>query len=375
MTNDDVTSLSETALHALHQELGAKMVPFAGYSMPVQYPLGVLKEHLHTREQAGLFDVSHMGQLLITGPNVVADLEALIPIDIAAMAINAQCYGVLPNAEGGLLDDLIVTRWAEDQFFVVVNAGCKHDDIAHMQAQCPDLQIEHLTDQGLLALQGPEADVVMGQLAPDACALIFMNGLHTQIEGIDCYITRSGYTGEDGFEISAPNTGLEAIARKLLSFDAVEAIGLGARDSLRLEAGLCLYGHDMNTETSPIEAGLLWSINKSRRTDGSKPGGFLGADKILTHIATGPDKKRVGLKVYGRAPVREGAEIVDENDQVIGRVTSGGFAPTLNEPIAMGYVDAPHFELGSQCYAIVRNKKILVEVVKTPFVPQRYFRG
>jgi aminomethyltransferase len=367
--------LKTTPLDTLHRELGAKMVPFAGYSMPVQYPLGVLKEHLHTREKAGLFDVSHMGQVIVSGDDVVASMEQLIPIDIEALGINSQRYGVLPNEQGGLLDDLIVTRWAEDTLFIVVNAGCKEQDLAHFKAQCPQLNFNLLQDQALLALQGPAAVDIMAELAPAVCELTFMHGLRVSMDGADCYITRSGYTGEDGFEISVPATQAEALARKLLSFEQVEAIGLGARDSLRLEAGLCLYGHDMDEQTSPIEAGLLWSISKSRREGGEKVGGFTGAEKIFQHIRDGVPQKRVGLKITGRAPVREGAELVNESGKVVGRVTSGGFGPSFNAPLAMGYVNEPLFALGSQLFARVRKKQIPVEVVKTPFVAQRYYRG
>ncbi|WP_101759185.1 glycine cleavage system aminomethyltransferase GcvT [Oceanicoccus sp. KOV_DT_Chl] len=370
--------LLTTPLNDLHLKLGAKMVPFAGYNMPVQYPLGVLKEHLHTREQAGLFDVSHMGQLTIKGAGIAQALETLIPVDIAALGQFKQTYGVLTNEQGGILDDLIITRWAEDEFFLVVNAGCKQQDIAHLQQHLPGFEFNIMDQHALLALQGPQARAVMDQLAPAASELRFMNGCFANInlngEAINCFITCSGYTGEDGYEISVPAAHATTLAEKLLAFDAVEAIGLGARDSLRLEVGLCLYGHDMNETISPIEAGLLWSISKSRRSGGEKAGGFLGADAIFTQISKGTSRKRVGLKIDGRAPVREGAELVNAEGEVIGKVCSGGFGPTLGGPVAMGYVPTELSAVGSKMFALLRNKQIPVEVVKMPFVPQNYVR-
>ncbi len=372
------TELLTTPLNALHLKLGAKMVPFAGYNMPVQYPLGVLKEHLHCREQAGLFDVSHMGQLSIKGGGIAHALEKLIPVDIAALGQFKQTYGVLTNEAGGILDDLMITRWADDEFFLVVNAGCKQLDIAHLQQQLPGFEFTLMTQHALLALQGPQARSVMDQLAPAASELRFMNGCFADInindEAINCFITCSGYTGEDGYEISVPAAQASALAQTLLNFEQVEAIGLGARDSLRLEVGLCLYGHDMNETISPIEAGLLWSISKSRRRGGAKEGGFLGADAILAQIANGAHKKRVGLKVGGRAPIREGAELVNEAGDVIGNVTSGGFGPSLGGPVAMGYVPSELSAIGSKLLVALRKKLIPVEVVKMPFLPQNYVR-
>ncbi len=370
--------LLATPLNALHRELGAKMVPFAGYDMPVQYPLGVLKEHLHTREQAGLFDVSHMGQVRIKGAGITAALEKLVPVDLGQLPPFKQTYAVLTNEAGGILDDLIITRWADDEFFLVVNADCKQQDIAHLQKHLPGFEIEIMDQHALLALQGPQARSVMDELLPAATELRFMGGCFDSLEldgdSTQCFITCSGYTGEDGYEISVPADKAVALAQKLLAFEQVEAIGLGARDSLRLEVGLCLYGHDMNTETTPIEAGLIWSISKSRRAGGEKEAGFLGADIILQQIADGAPRKRVGFKISGRAPVREGAELVNADGEIIGSVTSGGFGPTLGGPVAMGYVDKDYAAIGSQFFVLLRKKQIPVEVVKMPFVSQNYAR-
>ncbi len=370
--------LLQTPLNDLHIELGAKMVPFAGYNMPVQYPLGVLKEHLHTREQAGLFDVSHMGQVRIKGAGITEALEKLVPVDLGQLPLFKQTYAVLTNEAGGILDDLIITRWADDEFFLVVNAGCKQQDIAHLKQHLPGFDIEVMDQHALLALQGPQARSVMDELLPAATELRFMGGCFDSLEldgeSTQCFITCSGYTGEDGYEISVPADKAVALAQKLLAFEQVEAIGLGARDSLRLEVGLCLYGHDMNTETTPIEAGLIWSISKSRRAGGEKEAGFLGAETILQQITDGAPRKRVGFKISGRAPVREGAELVNVDGKVIGTITSGGFGPTTGGPVAMGYVEQDYAAVGSQLFALLRKKQIPVEVVKMPFVPQNYVR-
>mgnify|MGYP000126482140 FL=1 len=371
----DTTDLKATPLKALHMELGARMVPFAGYDMPVQYPEGIKTEHLHTREHAGLFDVSHMGQVVITGEGVAAALEKLVPVELERLGINKQTYALFTNEQGGILDDLMIVRWAEDCFLLVVNAACKEQDIAYLRSNLPGLEVEYLEGRGLLALQGPAAASVMAQLAPGVRELVFMTGSRVTLEGADCYITRSGYTGEDGFEISVPAGSAEALARKLVSFEHVKAIGLGARDSLRLEAGLCLYGHDLDTETTPIQASLLWSISKSRRADGAKAGGFPGADIIFNEQANGASRKRVGLKVEGRAPVREGAELVNAEGAQVGMVTSGGFGPSLEAPLAMGYVATDYAAIGTELHAIVRGKPLPVTVEKMPFVPQRYYRG
>lgn len=373
-----MSDLLQTPLHDLHTELGAKIVPFAGYSMPVQYPLGVLKEHLHTRQQAGLFDVSHMGQVRIKGAGITEALEKLVPVDLATLAPFKQTYAVLTNEAGGILDDLIITRWADDEFFLVVNAGCKQQDIAHLQQHLQGFEIEVMDQHALLALQGPQARSVMDELMPAATELRFMTSCFgsLELEGdtIDCFISCSGYTGEDGYEISLPADKAVALTKKLLSFEPVEAIGLGARDSLRLEMGLCLYGHDINTETTPIEAGLIWSISKSRRAGGEKQAGFLGADTILQQIADGASRKRVGLQISGRAPLREGVELVNADGKVIGQITSGGFGPSLGGPVAMAYVDTDYAAIGTEFFALLRKKQIPVAVVKMPFMPQNYVR-
>lgn len=369
--------LAQTPLHGLHLELGGKMVPFAGYEMPVQYKsMGIIKEHLHTRAQAGLFDVSHMGQLILSGDGVAQAMEKLVPVDVEALGIDKQTYALFTNEEGGIRDDLIITKWAENQLFVVVNAACKEQDIAHLRVNLdPQINLQPLSDQALLALQGPAAKEVMAVLAPATTELVFMSGCAVEMEGVRTYVTRSGYTGEDGFEISLPAQHADKIARRILSFEQVEAIGLGARDSLRLEAGLCLYGHDLDTQTSPIEAALSWSISKSRRTGGDKEGGFIGAQVILSQMMNSVTQKRVGFKVEGRVPVREGAQLVDADGNPVGRVTSGGFAPSLNAAVAMGYVSNEQAQLGTELHALVRDKRIPVKVVKMPFVPQHYFRG
>ncbi|NMX94932.1 MULTISPECIES: glycine cleavage system aminomethyltransferase GcvT [unclassified Pseudomonas] len=370
-------TLLKTPLHALHLELGARMVPFAGYDMPVQYPLGVMKEHLHTREQAGLFDVSHMGQIRLTGANAAKALETLVPVDIIDLPVGMQRYAMFTNEQGGILDDLMVANLGNDELFLVVNAACKDQDLAHLRQHIGEqCQIEPLFEErALLALQGPAAVKVLARLAPEVTKMTFMQFAPLRLLGVECYVSRSGYTGEDGFEISVPAANAESLARSLLAEAEVAAIGLGARDSLRLEAGLCLYGHDMNSETTPIEASLLWAISKVRRADGARAGGFPGADRIFTQQQTGISRKRVGLLPQERTPVREGAEIVDENGTVIGTVCSGGFGPSLGGPLAMGYLDMAYTALDSQVSALVRGKKVPLRVSKMPFVPQRYFRG
>ncbi len=371
-----MADLLRTPLHGLHQELGARMVPFAGYDMPVQYPLGVLKEHLHTRQAAGLFDVSHMGQLVIEGPGVEQALEAIIPVDLVNLPDNKQSYGLLCNAVGGILDDLIITRWGHECFFVVINAACVDTDIPHIEAHLPEgVSLNFMQGRGLLALQGPQAADVLATIAPDCRGLTFMSGAHIAVAGVMCYVTRSGYTGEDGFEISIPAESTEAIARALLADERVEAIGLGARDSLRLEAGLCLYGHDLDATTSPVEAGLWWSISKARRDDGDRPGGFLGAEAIFSQREAGVTRRRVGLQINSKAPVREGAELFDASGNKVGVVTSGGFGPSLGAPVAMAYVASECAELGSELLAQVRNKQVPVTVCKMPFVAQNYYRS
>jgi len=368
--------LSLTPLHQLHVEKKAKLVAFCGYEMPVSYPMGVLNEHLHTRSNAGLFDVSHMGQVLIQGDNAAQKLEALLPLNLQDMPINQQVYTLLLNNLGGILDDLIITHWQENTFFLVVNAACKQKDIAYFkQALDSSLEINELSDRALLALQGPQAVEVLASLNPDVSQLVFMQGMHTELCGVECFITRSGYTGEDGFEISLPADRARQVADILLSADSVELIGLGARDSLRLEAGLCLYGQDMNESTTPSEASLNFAINKIRRSGEARQGGFPGAEVVLPQIPAKVQKKRVGLLVQGRVPVRQGIEIESRDGCSIGSVTSGGFAPSLNQPIAMAYIDKAHSSIDTTLVARVRGKAVAVKVVKMPFVPQRYYRG
>ncbi|NVZ64670.1 glycine cleavage system aminomethyltransferase GcvT [Pseudomonas gingeri] len=370
-------NLLKTPLHALHLQLGARMVPFAGYDMPVQYPLGVMKEHQHTREQAGLFDVSHMGQIRLVGAAAAKALEALVPVDIIDLPVGMQRYAMFTNETGGILDDLMVANLGNDELFLVVNAACKDQDLAHLQQHLGHLcEVQPLFEErALLALQGPAAVSVLARLAPEVTRMTFMQFAAVRLLGVDCYVSRSGYTGEDGFEISVPAASAESLARSLLAEREVEAIGLGARDSLRLEAGLCLYGHDMNTETTPIEASLLWAISKTRRADGARAGGFPGAEQIFAQQQQGVRRKRVGLLPQERTPVREGAEIVDQDGTVIGSVCSGGFGPTLGAPLAMGYLDSAHCPLDSEVWAIVRGKRVPLKVSKMPFVPQRYYRG
>ncbi|MGB0866336.1 MAG: glycine cleavage system aminomethyltransferase GcvT [Granulosicoccaceae bacterium] len=367
-------ALLKTPLHDLHLELGGKMVGFAGYSMPVQFPLGIMGEHKHTRAKAGLFDVSHMGQVTVRGETPAQDFESLVPVDVIGIAPLTHRYALFTNKQGGIDDDLMISN-AGDYLFVVVNAACKERDLAYMQANLPKCDVELIEDRALLAIQGPAAAAVMARLAPDTASMVFMDWRPMQIAGIDCFIGRAGYTGEDGFEISVPADQADAFARQLLAEEEVEAIGLGARDSLRLEAGLCLYGHDLDTTTSPVEASLLWAMQKVRRADGERAGGFPGAEVIMKHLAEGVGRKRVGLKVAGRAPVREGAELQDGQGTTIGAVTSGGFGPTLEAPVAMGYVATEFAKLGTELVAIVRNREIAVTVEKMPMVEQRYFRG
>ncbi|MDD2060470.1 glycine cleavage system aminomethyltransferase GcvT [Pseudomonas sp. GD03860] len=370
-------TLLKTPLHALHLELGARMVPFAGYDMPVQYPLGVMKEHLHTREQAGLFDVSHMGQIRLVGADAAKALETLVPVDIIDLPVGMQRYAMFTNENGGILDDLMVANLGNDELFLVVNAACKDQDLAHLRTYIGDrCQIQPLFEErALLALQGPAAVKVLERLAPAVAKMTFMQFQPVQLLGADCFVSRSGYTGEDGFEISVPADQAEALARRLLDEPEVAAIGLGARDSLRLEAGLCLYGHDMNAQTTPIEASLLWAISKVRRADGARAGGFPGAEQIFTQQQQGVARKRIGLLPQERTPVREDAEIVNEAGTVIGKVCSGGFGPTLAGPVAMGYVDSAYTALDTPVWAIVRGKRVAMKVSKMPFVAQRYYRG
>jgi aminomethyltransferase len=366
--------LARTPLHALHLELGARMVPFAGYEMPVQYPNGILKEHLHTRTAAGLFDISHMGQVRLAGSQARAALESLVPVDVVDLGVGRQRYALFTNETGGILDDLMIANFG-DHLFLVVNAACKAQDVDHLRAHLGQrCEVEALTDRALLALQGPQAGAVLARLAPDTATMTFMTVGRVTLAGAPCFISRSGYTGEDGFEISVPAERAEALARALLAEPEVAPIGLGARDSLRLEAGLCLYGHDLDTTTSPVEADLAWALSKSRRAGGARPGGYPGAAAILQQIADGVARKRVALRPQGRMPIREGSEVVDEQGRVVGKVTSGGFGPTVGAPIAMGYVEVRFAKAGMALHAIVRNQRVPLSVTALPFVPTRYKR-
>ncbi|MCP4433836.1 MAG: glycine cleavage system aminomethyltransferase GcvT [Gammaproteobacteria bacterium] len=369
-----MSELKHTPLHALHLELGARMVPFAGYDMPVQYKLGLIREHQHTREQAGLFDVSHMGQVRLSGANAATAMEKLVPVDVVDLAEGNQRYAVFTNEQGGILDDLMITN-AGDHLFVVVNAACKDQDIAHMRNGLGD-DVEHeVLDRALLALQGPAAAKVLARFAPDCSNMLFMDATSLSIDGAECFVSRSGYSGEDGYEISIANHDAEHIARLLLAETEVQAIGLGARDSLRLEVGLCLYGHDLDSETTPIESSLLWALSKARRADGERPGGYPGAEVIHRHQAQGVSQKRIGLRGQSRVPVREGAELVDAEGRIIGKVTSGSFGPTVGAPIAMGYLETGFAVVDTEVFAMVRGKPLAMAVAKMPFVPQRYYRG
>ncbi len=362
-------------LDGLHRELGGRMVPFAGYDMPVQYPDGIIAEHQHTREAAGLFDVSHMGQVRIHGAGATGALEALLPVDLEGLDTHAQVYALLTNDDGGVRDDLIITRWDDDTFFLVINAACKEADVAYMRERLPDFALDELEDRALLALQGPQARDVVSALVPAAAELTFMRGCPAELEGEEIYVTCSGYTGEDGFELSIPAASAEAVARKLLADERVKLIGLGARDSLRLEAGLCLYGHELSETTTPVEAGLMWSISKARRADGERAGGFPGAEAIFAAQAAGVDRRRVGLKVDGKRPVREGQRVLNSEGGDVGVITSACVGPTAGAPIAMATVLADYREPGTSLSVDVRGKPLPVTVSKMPFVPQRYFRG
>ncbi|HEX8168338.1 MAG TPA: glycine cleavage system aminomethyltransferase GcvT [Beijerinckiaceae bacterium] len=372
-------SLLKTPLHAEHEVLGARMVPFAGYAMPVQYPTGILSEHVWTREHAGLFDVSHMGQAALVGPDhatTAKALEALVPADILNLKPGRQRYTQLLSDDGGILDDLMVARpgnpLQDGELLLVVNASTKEDDYAHMAAHLPaGVELRRFDDRALLALQGPQAEAVLARLAPDVASLAFMEVTQTMIGAIPAHVSRSGYTGEDGFEISLPADRAAELWRLLLEDEQVKPVGLGARDSLRLEAGLCLYGHDIDTATSPVEAGLTWSIQKRRREEG----GFPGAARIQREIAEGPARVRVGLRPEGRAPAREGTAITTPDGRAVGIVTSGGFGPTVNGPVAMGYVAREAAQPGTELHLVVRGKPLPAKVAAMPFAPHRYKRG
>jgi aminomethyltransferase len=374
--------LRQTPLHKLHVELGGRMVPFAGYQMPLQYPLGILKEHLHTRKAAGLFDVSHMGQISLRSKSgAIADaaraLEQLVPADIVGIAQNRQRYALFTNAAGGILDDLMVANRG-DHLALVVNAACKDADEAHLRAHLSKAcEITRLDQKALLALQGPASEAILVKLSPDVAAMRFMDVRTVSLAGATCEVSRSGYTGEDGFEISVPADKAEDLARALLADPSVMPIGLGARDSLRLEAGLCLYGQDIDQATNPAEAALEWSIQKSRRTGGSRAGGFPGADIILPQLEAGASRRRVGLRPEGRAPVRTGAALFTEDSGAtpVGSVTSGVFGPSADAPVATGYVPAALAKSGTTLQADLRGNRIAVTVCDLPFISHRYKRN
>lgn len=369
--------LKQVPLDALHRSLGARMVPFAGYDMPVQYPAGILAEHTHCRTAAALFDVSHMGQATLTGADVVGALESLTPGSLKELKPGRQRYTLLMNDEGGIRDDLMVCNLGHtadglQKWFVVVNAGCKDADFAHMQAAFGDrVTIERHEDRALIALQGPKAGAVLAHFAPASASMVFMDAGPLEICGVPCFATRSGYSGEDGFEISIPGDQAEHVVRQLLDHADVQPVGLGARDSLRLEAGLPLYGSDIDTTTSPVEAALEFALGKRRKAEG----GFPGFATVTDHLTNGTTRRRVGILVEGRAPARAHTEIQSTDGQTIGEVTSGGFGPSVNGPIAMGYVASAYAEPGTALSLIVRGKALPARVVTLPFVEQRYYRG
>ena len=373
--------LKRTPLHHLHTELGARMVPFAGYEMPVQYGNGILKEHLHVRAAAGLFDVSHMGQLAIRprrGPmaDAAIALESVVPADLLGLATGRQRYALLTNEQGGICDDLIIGRM-DDRFLVIANAACKKTDEAYLrQVLATKCEIDRLDGHALLALQGPMAEEVLAAFVPDVAGMRFMDMRAINIFAANCIVSRSGYSGEDGFEISVPAAVAETVARKLLGNPHVAMIGLGARDSLRLEAGLCLYGSDMDTVTTPVEAALEWSIQPSRRSGGQRANGFPGADIILDQLKNGTPRRRVGLRPEGRAPIRHGTQLFRDAQSVdvIGVVTSGGFGPTINAPIAMGYVTTATTQADVSIFAELRGERLSVRLAKLPFIALKYKR-
>ncbi len=374
-----MSDLLRTPLYALHLELGAKMVPFAGYEMPVQYGLGVMKEHQHCRGKAGLFDVSHMGQVRVAGKSyaqAAAALETLVPVDIIGLGEDRQRYGFFTNDAGGIGDDLMLSNRG-DHVSVVVNAACKADDIAYMRSALQaEIEVIEITGRALLALQGPSAEAVLATLNPSVRDMAFMDVATVDLNGAECWVSRSGYTGEDGFEISVPEAMAPDLARALLAHDDVEAIGLGARDSLRLEGGLCLYGHDIDTGTTPVEAALTWAIQKVRRAGGARAGGYPGADVIKKQMSEGAARKRVGLIPEGRAPMREGVQLFADETATdpIGHITSGGFGPTVGHPVAMGYVAAAQSAKGNVVYGELRGKRLPLTVSAMPFTPANFKR-
>ena len=359
--------LKQTPLYPLHLKLGAKMVPFAGYEMPVHYSQGIIHEHLHCRRHAGFFDISHMGQCLVLGDNAASELEHLTPSDITGLKIGAQKYTVLTNNEGGIIDDIIITR-IDSGLMIIVNAACKDKDFKYLESRLSGhCTFKELPDQALLALQGPAAATVIARFSKQAAGLLFMQACATEINGISCTLSRCGYTGEDGFEISVANQYAQQLANLLLAEDEVEAMGLGARDTLRLEAGLCLYGHELTEAVTPVEAGLQWLFKKGHKQ-------FPGADKILHQLQHGSEKIRAGLLVESKVPVREGSVVVNNEDNVAGYVTSGSFSPSLNKPIAMALLDRNVACPGNTLHALVRDRKVAVTVTNLPFIPPRYLR-
>ncbi len=379
MSQPAAPALLQTPLHDWHLRHGARLVPFAGYAMPVQYASGLMAEHKQCRESAALFDVSHMGQLRLVGAEAAAALETLLPVDVVDLGVGKQRYAFFTNASGGLLDDLMIVRPAPEagfgDLFLVVNAGCKEADIRHLRTHIGHrCQVLPMPERALLALQGPKAVDALARLHPGVAALVFMSGGVFELAGAPCFVTRSGYTGEDGFEISVPAAAAVALADALLAQPEVQAAGLGARDTLRLEAGLCLYGHDINETTSPVEAGLTWAIQKVRRPGGARAGGYPGAAAIEGQLAGAPPSKRVGLVGLERVPVREGAPIVDAHGRKLGTVTSGTLAPTVNQCVAMAYLPLNHALPHHEVYAEVRGKRLPMRVTAMPFNPHRYRR-
>jgi aminomethyltransferase len=372
-------TLQKTPLYELHQEFGAKLTEFAGYQMPVQYGLGILGEHQHTRTKAGLFDVSHMGQVILSGRSykeIALAFEKLLPMDVLGLEAGRQRYGFLTTDSGGILDDLMFSNRG-DHIFVVLNAACKGSDIMHLKSLLePDIAVQEIENRALIALQGPASEAVLGELNPQIKKMKFMDVETLPIGGADCWVSRSGYTGEDGFEISIPAEAAEPVTREILSNKIVEFIGLGARDSLRLESGLCLYGHDIDEATTPVEASLTWAIQKARQANGSRNGGFIGSEIILNQLDNGTDKKRVGFLPQTRAPMREGVEIfaTETSKEVIGKITSGGYGPTVGHPIAMGYIDSKYMRSNDDLYGELRGKRLPIKVSKMPFVPLNFKR-
>ena len=372
-------ALRKTPLYDLHRDLGAKLTEFAGYEMPVQYGLGILGEHQHTRAKAGLFDVSHMGQVILRGRSYTETalaLEKLLPTDVLGLEVGRQRYGFLTTNSGGILDDLMFSNRG-DHIFIVLNAACKNSDIKHLKSLLePEILVEEVLNRALIALQGPASETVLGELNPQVKNMKFMDVETLLVSGVECWISRSGYTGEDGFEISIPAADAELVTRSILSNENVEFIGLGARDSLRLEAGLCLYGHDINQATTPVEASLTWAIQKVRRANGERAGGFIGSKIILKQLDEGTERKRVGFLPQTRAPMREGVEVfeTERSKDTIGIITSGGYGPTVGHPVAMGYIDSKYAQNKNNLFGELRGKRVPVKVSKIPFVPLNFKR-